>query len=369
MGVTSSPDSTTRIWNKVFLKFFSFYKKKYKAHNTRHKMDSIFNTVTNASSLITKTVKDVSEVNIQDEATTVFSRAKQFTEEKLGRTERTEYDLDFQDLEKKTDLTRSYTEKIKNNTAAVIVPNPAVRAEIMFNDNVPMNKLGLKREQMTNHEYLGGDMIEAGNEFGPDTPYGSALIRVGQAEKRLGELEKEYIKSTNEGLIMPLTSFLDEEMKNVMKERKVLENKRLDLDACKSKVKKSRKDIMEQRPDDPYDARAALHQAEDELQQCQVEFASQVEVAQRSMKALSHIQEDHLKHLTAFIQAQEEYYANGHKVMQELYRDLWGENISLQNLNIEEKNGHDDNNIQDDSDSNISNKSSSLAFPSNLEVL
>ena len=54
----------------------------------------------------------------------------------------------------------------------------------MFNDNVPMNKLGLKREQMTNHEYLGSDMIEAGNEFGPDTQYGSALIRVGQAEKR-----------------------------------------------------------------------------------------------------------------------------------------------------------------------------------------
>ena len=45
-----------------------------------------------------------------------------------------------------------------------------------------------------------------------------------------------------------LFSFLDDEMKNVMKERKVLENKRLDLDACKSKVKKSRKDIMEQRP-------------------------------------------------------------------------------------------------------------------------
>ena len=60
----------------------------------------------------------------------------------------------------------------------------AVRAEIMFNDNVPMNKLGLKREQLTNHEYLGSDMIEAGNEFGPDTQYGSALIRVGQAEKR-----------------------------------------------------------------------------------------------------------------------------------------------------------------------------------------
>lgn len=332
-------------------------------------MDSIFNTVTNASSLISKTVKDVSEVNIQDEATTVFSRAKQFTEEKLGRTERTEYEPDFMELEKKTDLTKSYTEKIKNNTAAVIVPNPAVRAEMLFYDNVPVNKLGLKREQLTNHEYLGGDMIEAGNEFGPDTQYGSALIRVGQAEKRLGELEKEYIKSTNEGLIMPLSSFLDDEMKNVIKERKVLENKRLDLDAAKSKVKKSRKDIMEQRPDDPYDARAALHQAEDELQQCQVDFQNQLGVAQNKMNELSHIQVDHLKHLTAFVQAQEEYYANGHKVMQELYRDLWGESVSLQNMNIGDKNGQEENGSQNDSDSNDYNKSSSLAFPSNLEVL
>ena len=49
----------------------------------------------------------------------------QFTEEKLGRTERTEYEAEFQELEKKTDLTKSYTEKIKNNTAAVIIPNPS----------------------------------------------------------------------------------------------------------------------------------------------------------------------------------------------------------------------------------------------------
>ena len=53
-----------------------------------------------------------------------FFSSFQFTEEKLGRTERTEYEPDFMELEKKTDLTKSYTEKIKNNTAAVIVPNP-----------------------------------------------------------------------------------------------------------------------------------------------------------------------------------------------------------------------------------------------------
>ena len=47
--------------------------------------------------------------------------------------------------------------------------------------------------------------------------------------------------------VINISSFLDGEMKNVMKDRKVLENKRLDLDASKSKVKKSRKELMEQR--------------------------------------------------------------------------------------------------------------------------
>ena len=73
----------------------------------------------------------------------------------------------------------------------------AVRAELLFYDNVPVSKLGLKREQLTNHEYLGGDMIEAGNEFGPDTPYGSALIRVGQAEKRSGKCVLAQLNTSN----------------------------------------------------------------------------------------------------------------------------------------------------------------------------
>ena len=101
-------------------------------------------------------LKDVTEVNIQDEATTVFSRAKQvknifsqeriwlfshqFTEEKLGRTERTEYEYEYQQLEKKTDLTKSYTEKLKNNAAAVIVPNPG-NAIIKRRDYSKLNAL------------------------------------------------------------------------------------------------------------------------------------------------------------------------------------------------------------------------------------
>ena len=38
----------------------------------------------------------------------------------------------------------------------------------------------------------------------------------------------------------PLQRFLDGEMKNISRERKILENKRLDLDSCKNKVRKAR---------------------------------------------------------------------------------------------------------------------------------
>ena len=72
----------------------------------------------------------------------------------------------------KTDKTKMYTEKLVKNTEAVLVPNPAARLETFMFDNVPMDKIGLKDNRMTNLEYLGNDMVEAGNEFGAGTPYG-----------------------------------------------------------------------------------------------------------------------------------------------------------------------------------------------------
>ena len=50
----------------------------------------------------------------------------------------------------------------------------------------------------------------------------------------------------------------------------------------------------------------------------------QTEVAQEAMKGLAHVQEDHLAHLNALVQAQTQYYAQAHQAMQELYSDLCG---------------------------------------------
>ncbi|CAB4055553.1 SH3GLB1 [Lepeophtheirus salmonis] len=177
-----------------------------------------------------------------------------------------------------THVTKGYSEKIIRDTEAVLIPNPAARLETFMFENVPVDKIGITNTRLSNLEYLGTDMIEAGNEFGAETPYGSALIRVGQTEKSLGEIEREYIRGGHTGLIAPLQNFLDDDMKNIIRSRKVLENKRLDLDASKNKVRKCRGMTIQT-------------QAESELH---------------------------------FVEAQCKYYAGCHQTMQELQGELNG---------------------------------------------
>ena len=141
---------------------------------------------------------------------------------------------------------KNLTEKMKNNSAAVLVPNPgerfstenissfynrkylifllaAARAESLFFDSVPVDKIGeisWGEEWLRFSFYFCSDqelrtrgwaiwstsgviwsvgprsdltrfnsnnrhtVAEAGNEFGTTSPYGAALIRVGQTEKK-----------------------------------------------------------------------------------------------------------------------------------------------------------------------------------------
>lgn len=67
------------------------------------RMDALKKTVNDASTFMSRAVQDA---NIQDEASVVFNRAKQYTEEKLGKAERTELDPHIVMLEKKTEHTK-----------------------------------------------------------------------------------------------------------------------------------------------------------------------------------------------------------------------------------------------------------------------
>lgn len=55
---------------------------------------------------------------------------------------------------------------------------------------------------------------------------GSALIKVGQCEQKLGHIERDFITTANHCFLTPLRKFLEGEMKTILKERGILESKR-----------------------------------------------------------------------------------------------------------------------------------------------
>ncbi|XP_053961868.1 endophilin-B1 isoform X2 [Anastrepha ludens] len=243
--------------------------------------------------------------NLVKEAGSTLSRVVQLTEEKLGTTERTEYDNEFQNLAERADITKAWTEKIVRDTETVLIPNPQNRIEDFIFEKIEKTK----PQRLSNLEHLALDMIEAGGDFGQDLPYGQALIKVGQAEQKLGQCERDFIASSGICFTQPLRKFLDGEMKTITKERGILETKRLDLDACKNRVKKARSMLGQQT-------------AERELRVAQAEFDRQAEITKVLLEGISTSQASHLRHLHAFVETQVRYYKHCIDTMNILQRDL-----------------------------------------------
>ncbi|KAH8400807.1 hypothetical protein KR009_001078 [Drosophila setifemur] len=255
--------------------------------------------------------------NLVKEAGSTISRVVQLTEEKLGTTERTEYDLHFQNLAERADVTKTWTEKIVRDTESVLIPNPQNRVEDFIFEKIEKSK----PKRLSNLEHLALDMIEAGGDFGQDLPYGQALIKVGQAEQKLGQCEHDFIATSGICFTQPLRKFLDGEMKTISKERGILETKRLDLDACKNRVKKARS-MLGQQSKDGISPEAILEQAERDLRVAQAEFDRQSEITKLLLDGISTSQASHLRHLHAFVQTQVRFYKQCGDNMEQLQREL-----------------------------------------------
>uniref|UniRef100_A0A8C6LRD0 Endophilin-B1 n=1 Tax=Nothobranchius furzeri TaxID=105023 RepID=A0A8C6LRD0_NOTFU len=234
-----------------------------------------------------------------------FTRAVQYTEEKLGQAEKTELDAHLENLMSRADCTKNWTEKIYRQTEVLLQPNPSARIEEFLYEKFDMKA----PSRVTNAELLGLYMEGAAQEFGAATPYGSTLLKVGECEKRLGAVEKEFIQTSAISLLTPLRNFLEGDWRTISKERRLLENLRLDLDACKARLKKAK--LAE-----------AKTAAEQDLRLAQTEFDRQAEVTRLLLEGISSTHINHLRCLHEFVEAQAAYYKHCHLHMQELQRDL-----------------------------------------------
>lgn len=277
---------------------------------------------------------DFNVKKLASDAGVFFTRAVQFTEEKLGQAEKTELDPHLENLLSRADSTKNWTEKILRQTEVLLQPNPSARIEEFIYDKLD-KKLPSKT---TNAELLGQYMLDAANDFGPGTPYGSTLITVGEYQKRLGGAEREFLHTSAAGFLTPLRNFLEGDWRTISKERRLLENRRLDLDICKARLKKAKQaeakaaaapDFQETRPRNYVLSASAsallseeVDKAEHELRVAQTEFDRQAEVTRLLLEGISSTHLNHLRCLHDFAEAQATYFAQCHHYMQDLQKEL-----------------------------------------------
>ncbi|XP_010287575.1 PREDICTED: endophilin-B2, partial [Phaethon lepturus] len=257
-----------------------------------------------------------------------------FTEEKLGQAEKTELDAHFENLLARADCTKNWTEKILRQTEVLLQPNPSARVEEFLYE-----KLDRKvPSRVTNGELLAQYMTEAANDFGPGTPYGKTLIKVGETQRRLGAAERDFIHSASINFLTPLRNFLEGDWRTISKERRILQNRRLDLDACKARLKKAKAaeakaaavpDFQETRPRNYILSASAsalwsdeVEKAEHELRLTQTEFDRQAEVTRLLLEGISSTHVNHLRCLHEFVESQTNYYAQCYQYMLDLQKQL-----------------------------------------------
>ncbi|XP_053247830.1 endophilin-B1 isoform X3 [Podarcis raffonei] len=258
-------------------------------------------------------IMDFNVKKLAADAGTFLSRAVQFTEEKLGQAEKTELDAHLENLLCKAECTKQWTEKVMKQTEVLLQPNPNARMEEFVYE-----KLDRKApSRMNNPEILGQHMIDAGNEFGPGTAYGNALIKCGETQRRIGAADRELIQTSAINFLTPLRNFIEGDYKTITRERKLLQNKRLDLDAAKTRLKKAK--LAE--------ARAAIWaeevtKSEQEVRIAQSEFDRQAEITRLLLEGISSTHAHHLRCLNDFVEAQMTYYAQCYQYMLDLQKQL-----------------------------------------------
>ncbi|XP_021461325.1 endophilin-B2 isoform X7 [Oncorhynchus mykiss] len=277
---------------------------------------------------------DFNVKKLASDAGIFFTRAIQFTGEKFGQVEKTELDAHFENLLSRADSTKNWTEKIFRQTEVLLQPNPSSRIEEFLYEKLDRTV----PSRPNNEELLGHYMQDAAKDFGPGTPYGSTLIKVGDCERRLGSVQREFLQTSAIGFLTPLRNFLEGDWRTISKERRLLENRRLDLDSCKARLKKAKlaeskaaavPDFQETRPRNYVLSASAsalwseeVDKAEHELRLAQTEFDRQAEVTRLLLEGISSTHVNHLRCLHEFVEAQTAYYKQCHLHMQDLQKEL-----------------------------------------------
>jgi len=218
---------------------------------------------------------------------------KQWTNEKVGRSKKTEMDEELKQLISETDLQREYFERLQK-TLGDYVHIYDKRMDTQEEKKIhPVNAMGLLT-------------INFGTIYPPNSAFGQALLRYGEAHTKLSENQSDFVSRSRRGFETYLNSF-GAEMKLYSQLKKKYDRRRLELDEIQDRVKKSSKE----KPQLVQDLRVSQDKYEESLDELT-----------RKIFDLNNCNGRHLESLKEFCLSELEYHRNAVEILTDAFNSI-----------------------------------------------
>ncbi|XP_063383178.1 endophilin-A isoform X4 [Cydia fagiglandana] len=248
-----------------------------------------------------------------------INKANQYVTEKMGGAEGTKLDLDFVEMERKTDVTCELVEELQIKTKEFLQPNPTARAKMAAVKGISKLSGQAKSNTYPQPEGVLGDcMLHYGKKLGEDTVFSQCLIEMGEAMKNMADVKYSLDDNIKQSFLEPLHHLQTKDLKEVMHHRKKLQGRRLDFDCKRRRQAKGHGKVS------PYmsPSHGNTPRQDDEIRQAEDKFAESLTLAQIGMFNLLDNDVEQVAQLTFFAEGLLEYHQQCTEILQGLVSTL-----------------------------------------------
>jgi len=165
-----------------------------------------------------------------------FNKANQYLSETVGAAEPTKLDDEFNEMERKIDITYELISALIAGTNEYLQPNPATRAKMAAMGAMSKVRGTTKTSPYPQTEgLLSETMQKYGTTLGEDSDLGKSLRDCSEAYRQMADIKYQMEDQVKHNFLDPITHLQNNELKDVNHHRTKLKGRRLDYDCKKRK--------------------------------------------------------------------------------------------------------------------------------------
>jgi endophilin-A len=165
-----------------------------------------------------------------------LNKANQYLSETVGAAEPTKLDDDYNEMERKIDLTYELISALIAGTHEYLQPNPATRAKMAAMGAMSKVRGTSKTQAYPQTEGLLADtLVKYGKSLGEGSDLGVALCDTSEAFRQMADIKYQLEDVVKHNFLDPISHMQANELKDVNHHRTKLKGRRLDYDCKKRK--------------------------------------------------------------------------------------------------------------------------------------